>query len=201
MLIVAIFIWVAERFVFGLITQYVAESKGYDTGFAWGFWLGIIGLLVVGFRPNQERASGASAPLGQDEPSWYASASLGKAEPSGYAPRPVEWTCVCGARNSGNLSYCLQCRRSRGEAEEERVECPHCGARNKKSNAACFACGESLTAEVLPSEEHAPEAAQSETSAQADFAEILRKLAELHAQGVLTDAEFTRKKADILEKI
>lgn len=187
-MIVAIFIWVVERFVFGLITQYVAESKGYDAGFAWGFWLGIVGLLVVGFRPNQQHASDVSA-------------SLEKAEPSGYAPRPVEWTCVCGAQNSGNLSYCLQCRRSRGEAEEERVECPHCGARNKKSNAACFACGESLTAEALPSEEHAPEAAQSEASAQADFAEVLRKLAELHAQGVLTDAEFARKKADILEKI
>lgn len=38
--------------LFGGITDHVAKSKGYESGFAWGFWLGIIGLLVVGFRPS-----------------------------------------------------------------------------------------------------------------------------------------------------
>ena len=45
--------YVIDGLIFGLITQYLAESKGYDGGFWWGFWLGLISLLVVGFRPNK----------------------------------------------------------------------------------------------------------------------------------------------------
>ena len=44
--------WLIVSSIFGWIAQYISDSKGYDTGFAWGFWFGFIGLLVVGFRPN-----------------------------------------------------------------------------------------------------------------------------------------------------
>ncbi len=49
--------------VFGFICRYVAKSKGYEGGFAWGFFLGIIGLLVVGFRPTiQNQPASPSSP-------------------------------------------------------------------------------------------------------------------------------------------
>ena len=35
----------------GSITDCIAKSKGYDAGFAWGFWLGVIGIIVVAVRP------------------------------------------------------------------------------------------------------------------------------------------------------
>ena len=38
--------------IFGCITKTINENKGYDGGFAWGFWLGWIGLIVVACRPN-----------------------------------------------------------------------------------------------------------------------------------------------------
>ncbi len=38
--------------VFGCITQAMSEEKGYETGFAWGFWLGIIGIIVVACKPD-----------------------------------------------------------------------------------------------------------------------------------------------------
>ena len=39
--------------VFGAITKNINQSKGYDGGFAWGFWLGVIGIIVVSCRqPN-----------------------------------------------------------------------------------------------------------------------------------------------------
>ena len=52
-LFVVLISYVIMGVIFGFITKYIANSKGYDGGFAWGFWLGIIGILVVGFRPNQ----------------------------------------------------------------------------------------------------------------------------------------------------
>lgn len=39
--------------VFGLITQSIAKGKGYSGGFWWGFFLGVIGILVVVFRGNK----------------------------------------------------------------------------------------------------------------------------------------------------
>ena len=38
--------------VCGLISKYINESKGYANGFAWGAWLGIIGIIVVLCKPN-----------------------------------------------------------------------------------------------------------------------------------------------------
>ncbi len=36
--------------IFGCITRKINMNKGYDGGFAWGFWLGIIGIIVVAVR-------------------------------------------------------------------------------------------------------------------------------------------------------
>ena len=52
MLFLIILAYVIQGAIFGAITKHVARTKGYDDGFAWGFLLGILGLLIVGFRAN-----------------------------------------------------------------------------------------------------------------------------------------------------
>lgn len=47
----AFIIYCAQGIVFGFITRYIACSKGYDGGFWWGFFLGVLGLIVVCVRP------------------------------------------------------------------------------------------------------------------------------------------------------
>lgn len=37
--------------VCGLITKSMNENKGYEGGFAWGFFLSILGIIVVAIRP------------------------------------------------------------------------------------------------------------------------------------------------------
>ncbi|MGD1822188.1 MAG: hypothetical protein ACPKM0_05410 [Pleomorphochaeta sp.] len=39
----------------GLITRSINKSKGYDGGFWWGFFLLIIGIIVVAIRPFNQR--------------------------------------------------------------------------------------------------------------------------------------------------
>lgn len=174
--------------IFGFITQYVAESKGYDTGFAWGFWLGVIGLLVVGFRP---------AIAQQYDPTERNIAPALSENRSAYAPKPVGWECICGSKNPSSVNYCMSCRRSKEEATEERVNCPHCGAKNRKSNAECFACGKSMKKEpVEMSKKDANDAVKS-----SDYVDVLEKFAKLHDQGILTDEEFQQKKTEILSKM
>lgn len=176
--------YLIQGVIFGVITRYVANSKGYDGGFAWGFWLGIIGLLVVGFRPNiQNEASAEYKPM----------------YPHAIPDEKPKWECGCGAMNPDSLDYCLSCRRMRGEYKPAPTEpCPHCGAANKITNEVCFACNKPLKSEVS---DETP-VALNETGASADdcFA-VLESLAKLHDKGILTDAEFEQKKAEVLSKI
>ena len=190
--------WLVPACIFGFIARYIANSKGYDTGFAWGFWLGVIGLLVVGFRPTLTTYSGSST---QSE--YWKNISAAKSTPD-------DWTCVCGQSNAHSLTYCTKCRRSRDEsasAKKPKVECRYCGANNNSTNETCFACGRSL------SEQSAAAASKPLVSAAAPVEEpkmsaadtinldALKKLAELRDMGVLTEDEFQEKKAAILAKI
>ena len=49
----ALCIILAQGLIFGFITIAISKSKGYDGGFWWGFFLGILGLIVVAVRPDK----------------------------------------------------------------------------------------------------------------------------------------------------
>lgn len=196
--IVVILGWVIPAVIFGLISKHIANSKGYEGGFAWGFWLGVIGLLVVGFRPTLTTYSSSST---QSE--YWKNVSAAKSTPD-------DWTCVCGQSNAHSLSYCTKCRRSRDEsasAKKPKVECRYCGANNNRTNETCFACGRSLSeqsaaAESKPLVSAATSVAEPKVASEdATNLDALKKLAELRDMGVLTEAEFQEKKAAILAKI
>lgn len=53
--VIAICVYIVQGLIFGLITRSVASSKGYDGGFWWGFFLGILGLIVVAVRPTMTK--------------------------------------------------------------------------------------------------------------------------------------------------
>ena len=38
--------------VCGIIAKHINESKGYSNGFAWGAWLGVIGIIIVACKPK-----------------------------------------------------------------------------------------------------------------------------------------------------
>lgn len=42
------------RMIFGSITDKMNKEKGYDSGFWWGFFLGVIGIIVVAVRPYKK---------------------------------------------------------------------------------------------------------------------------------------------------
>lgn len=50
-IIIAVCVFLVQGLIFGFITRAIADSKGYDGGFWWGFFLGLIGLIVVAVRP------------------------------------------------------------------------------------------------------------------------------------------------------
>ncbi len=52
MVFVYIFVAIIQGLTWGFIAQVVSENKGYEDGFFWGFFLGIIGLIVVACKPD-----------------------------------------------------------------------------------------------------------------------------------------------------
>ncbi len=55
-LIIAAVVGIVVAFVMGFVCRTIVRGKGYpdelNHGFAWGFWLGVIGLIVCAVKPN-----------------------------------------------------------------------------------------------------------------------------------------------------
>ena len=142
--------------IFGLITKHINESKGYTGGFAWGFWLSIIGIIVVACKPDNRAYSHASSRYEAERRDRELLADGG-------------WKCLsCGRVNNQFTTYCI-C----GKTKEDSINPP-------KSD---------------------PKVISKQASQDNETIALIKQLAELHSQGILTDEEFTTKKASLLAKI
>ena len=65
MVFVYIFVAIIQGLICGFVAQVVSENKGYEDGFFWGFLLGIIGIIVVACKPDNN-SSYASALLSKE---------------------------------------------------------------------------------------------------------------------------------------
>ena len=87
--------------IFGAITKHMNEEKGYDGGFAWGFWLGVIGIIVI--------ASKERNPYLYSTPSTIANPSRAITEPN------TGWVCSCGRSHARYVTSCV-CGISKADA-------------------------------------------------------------------------------------
>jgi len=119
-MLMGILFLLAVRCGYGVLAQRIAERRGLDRGFVWGFWLGVAGLIVVAFR----RTDSSPVPLA--------------------AALETRWMCLdCGAQNPAGAQKCQSCLAPRHK-ERPKTPCPKCGASNHAGNETCFACGENM---------------------------------------------------------
>ena len=45
--------WLIVACIFGAVTKAINSNRGKDGGFWWGFFLGVIGIIVVAVRPKE----------------------------------------------------------------------------------------------------------------------------------------------------
>ena len=124
--------------IFGAITKYIAESKGYEGGFWWGFFLGVIGLLVVGFRPdmNQQPSYSTTQPTVRDySSSSYQDETNARAEQQNAIAAEKQWVCIsCSTTNPEKAKFCFEC----GEPRHYDWKCSKCGEVNTAKTKYCF---------------------------------------------------------------
>lgn len=102
--------------IFGFVTKVINENKGYDGGYLWGFFLGIIGIIVVACKPSNNSYSNS------------------------YAPSGDLWICArCGSKNTG---FSCSCGLYKGDSvllekqhkEEQEKEVARKNQENKQKN-------------------------------------------------------------------
>lgn len=69
--IILFIIIIGISIIFGRITESMNKEKGYDTGFAWGFWLWVIGIIVVACRPERNNGNNTMKITEADEIAKY----------------------------------------------------------------------------------------------------------------------------------
>ena len=133
--IIAAVVGLIVAVVLGFVCRNIVKGKGYpdqlNHGFAWGFWLGLIGLVVCAckqpYAQNNMYMNG-QPPYGQPyngQPPYgqpmngqppYGQPYNGQpvnAQPYNGQPAPAQnagqWTCSCGASNPGDTNFCGSC--------------------------------------------------------------------------------------------
>lgn len=96
-----IFAIIINGCIWGAVTYGINQSKGYyNNGFWWGFWLGLIGVIVVLCQPNMNQYQYRKSP--------YDNGQNGRL-PAVTSPQPVPaggWQCSCGRAHPAYVSSC-----------------------------------------------------------------------------------------------
>lgn len=208
-----------EACIFGAITKAINENKGYEGGFWWGFFLGVIGIIVVAVRPHYYTL-GYNTP----EDAIYTSKTTAEKPIDMDAPVPEGgWRCSCGRVHEAYESSC-SCGEDKHGAKKaiakslrEKLPTPPtnpqdwtctCGKEHPSYETSCI-CGttkyEVLTANIVlpestpesapppePAIDHAPDPTSDEGI------ETLRKYKSLLDDGLITQEDYDTKKKQLL---
>lgn len=160
--------------IFGIITNAIMQKKGYDGGFGWGFWLGVIGLVIVICKDNLKKEEPAYAP-----PAYSIPRSCSTQQPNNApANVPVSgWRCTCGRANANYVSTCA-CGVSKFDVLINKATAP---------------------ASPAPSIASSTETAQTSKMSEDECIAVLKQYKELLDSGILTEEEFAEKKKQLLK--
>ena len=166
------FLWlivgIINSCIWGAITKSINENKGYDGGFAWGFWLGLIGMVVVICRqPNYT--------VGYTPSDDYSYVPVSKPTTAVNYNATVPsngWRCTCNRVHQGYESSCI-CGKTKREVLTANIVLPEPSAD--------------------PKPDPAPKATPEDTGI-----DSLRKYKILLDDGLITQEDYDAKKKQLL---
>lgn len=106
-------VYIIVGIICGFITKSMNENKGYEGGFAWGFFLAIIGIIVVAVRPYAR----------ENKPTSNYSGTLGSSGNSASYSNRYE-TAMPAKTASNKIACCKYCKEVFVDTEYGR--CPKC---------------------------------------------------------------------------
>ena len=94
--------------IFGFVCKAISSKRGMDGGFWWGFWLWVIGIIVVAVRPND------NTPVYESNPR-----PKSRQEEEKEILENGGWKCDCGTINYHYVTSC-RCGKSKWDVEQRR---------------------------------------------------------------------------------
>ena len=179
--LIAVLFW---AIVWGFVVQKVNANKGYEGGFWLGFFLGIIGLIIVLTKPDQH------SKVEQNALHTYSEEMRQK-----EMIAKGGWKCIFCNRVNPEYSTTCACGQKRNTsrwASENGVRpfriCPRCKKLHDTVVTECE-CGYGQRPQPQPAQKNEA------------FADKLVDLKKLLDSGVLTQEEYDAKKAEILSRM
>ncbi len=158
--------------VFGIITKSINEKKGYEGGFAWGFFLGVIGIIIVAVR--QPRNNSGQYNSGQYNTGQY---NTGQYNTGQYNSGPYE-----SINNNDQI------------IREGGWVCKRCSRANPYHTTTC-ACGNTRSENDMMGN---PNMGSYKSNLENDNITKIKKYKELLDAGAITQEEFDKKKNELL---
>lgn len=161
--------------IMGAVTKHINESKGRDGGFAWGFWLGAIGIIVVACRPSliDHTATPSRSYYGSSQPSLTQNGTPANG-----------WRCTCGKSHYSYESSCI-CGRTKASVAVEKL------------NTSSPSVPKVVEAAPAPQKETAPQ--PQPALSEEKTLELLKEYKGLLDSGVISQEEFDAKKKQLLK--
>ncbi len=126
-----VIVYLISGLIFGCIAQAISEEKGYDTGFGWGFWLGVIGLIVVACRPDRrivhsynDYPSNSYLSAAAEEKRSQQTMSNGgwKCQKCGRLNQSYTGTCACGMTKNENDTFLIKEKEDKEKKDKDEKE-------------------------------------------------------------------------------
>lgn len=178
---------IVQAIIFGFATKIVIENKGYDDNwFWWGFFFGIIALLVACAKPqNINYSSYSSQPSQPTYTSFQTSNSSNLANAADKVRNEQllaagGWKCSCGRVHASYVSSC-SCGKSKGEVKDAEFK--------KKQE-------EERKQAELEKQEEAKK--KCETMDESSKVSAIKEYKELMDAGIISQEEFEAKKKQLL---
>ncbi len=98
----------------GFLGRKIVRDKGYpdnmNHGFAWCFWLGLIGLIVVALKQPYVDPNLTYNPYNLGQNPQYPTGAPQQYQPQQPYPQQYPWQCPsCGAQNAPDAGFCAHC--------------------------------------------------------------------------------------------
>ena len=172
---------IAQAIIFGFATKIVIENKGYhDNWFWWGFFFGIIALIVACAKPqNIDYSSYSSQPSRPTYPSYQTSyvSNLSNAADKVHNENILAaggWKCICGRVHASYVSSC-SCGKSKSEVKDAEFK--------KKQE---------------EERRQTEQKKQAETMDESSKVAAIKEYKELMDTGIISQEEFEAKKKQLL---
>ena len=181
------FIIIAQAIIFGVATKVVITNKGYtENWFWWGFFFGLIALIVACAKPQNIDYSSFIRQPSQSTPTNHQSSygnNLSDTTNKVHNDQLLAnggWKCSCGRMHASYISTC-SCGRSKHEVQ---------AAEHKKKQE------EAKIQEELKKQEASQK--QTKTMDESTKLAAIKEYKELLDMGVITQDEFDAKKKQLL---